>query len=158
MDPFLQWPSQHVAFPHASLHTEEPRRESSVAGNIFLSEARRSWGARQAPFWQTHCLKRQEISWATVAVRHWYDFCWIYSSAAERKPSDSGSLRPLEGRCVYSSWGVYAGGNGWKPLQCCWRWAEDGNWGWAFRHCSHSKAISFYKGSHHLQKAAVGML
>lgn len=143
-----------VAFPHLS--TQKSRGESRVLLGIFSSlRLGVAEGLGRHCFWQTHCLKLQEISWATGAVRHRYDFCWIYSSSEEWKLSDSGSLRAWKGRCISSSWGVCAGGNDWKPLQCCSRWAEGGIWVWAFRQRSHQKAISFSTGSHHLQKPAL---
>lgn len=42
-------------------------------------------GLGRACFWQSHCLKLQEISWATVAARRWYDCSRISSMPAEWK-------------------------------------------------------------------------
>lgn len=68
--------------------------------------------------WQTHCLKLQEISWATATAGHWYDCCWIYSRPSKWRLPGLGFLEAMTGRCVYSIWGVWARGNDWKHLQC----------------------------------------
>lgn len=69
----------HFCTPH--LATAQPRTEccTSVAGDHLL-RAGLAEGIGRTCLWQPHCLKLQEISWATATARHWYDCCWIYSS------------------------------------------------------------------------------
>lgn len=55
------------------------------------------------------CLQLQEISWATVAARHRYDCCCVYSKPAERKLGSGPALWGPWQTCDYSIWGVEQG-------------------------------------------------
>lgn len=113
-----------LMFCHTFLHstsghkTREERYEccrgSFVALRLGLAE-----GLGTSCFWQTHCLKLREISWATATAGRWYDCCWIYGGPAEWRLPGFDFLEAMTGRCVYSVRGVCARGSDWKHLQCC---------------------------------------
>lgn len=70
--------SSSHAFPHISAlhiwlqHSTAERRDECCRGSFATWRPGLAEGLGRPCLWQSHCLKLQEISWATAAARRWY--------------------------------------------------------------------------------------
>ena len=117
--------SSSHAFPHISAlhiwlqHSRAEQRDECCWGSFATWRPGLAEGLGRPCLWQSHCLKLQEISWATAAARHWYGSFPKFTAGLR-----SGSWVPV----LWWPWqaGVFipaeccrAGGGDGKRLQCC---------------------------------------
>lgn len=98
--------SSSHAFPHISAlhiwlqHSTAERRDECCRGSFATWRPGLAEGLGRPCLWQSHCLKLQEISWATAAARRWYGSFPKFTAGLQS--GSSGSLVAMTGRCVYS--------------------------------------------------------
>ncbi len=67
----------HISAHFCTPHLAAAQRVECCWGSFATPRPGLAEGLGRPCLWQSHCLKLQEISWATAAVGRWYDCCQI---------------------------------------------------------------------------------